>query len=149
VTFRVRFAVPGEPRGKGSVRTSVIGKKKPQARTFTDPATRKAMDRIQDAAVRAMEAESLDPCQGPLTVGLYVYRAKGRPTSKIGKDRAEADQIRPVTKPDLDNYSKAALDAMNGVCYRDDAQVVRLVVEKRFSERPRMEIVVQEWEPRT
>ncbi len=141
---RIRITVPGEPGAKGSVRACVVGG---SARTYKDAKTRKAMDRIQDAAVRAMEDAGANPLQGPVAVTLRAYRAKGRPASKVGKQRAEDGLVRPVTKPDVDNYSKAALDSMNGVCYRDDAQVVRLVVEKWYSERPRTEIEVEEWVP--
>jgi Holliday junction resolvase RusA-like endonuclease len=38
----------------------------------------------------------------------------------------------PPSKPDADNYAKLVLDALNGVLWRDDSQVVRLFVEKAY-----------------
>lgn len=49
---------------------------------------------------------------GPVSVEVYVYLYRGR-------------------QGDVDNYGKAITDALNGIAYRDDIQVKRLVVEKR------------------
>uniref|UniRef100_A0A6M3IY95 Putative endodeoxyribonuclease n=1 Tax=viral metagenome TaxID=1070528 RepID=A0A6M3IY95_9ZZZZ len=52
----------------------------------------------------------------------------------------------PITKPDLDNYIKTLLDALNGYAFRDDAQVTSLEVKKRFAgtgEVPRIELTLE------
>lgn len=38
----------------------------------------------------------------------------------------------PCVRPDLDNYSKAVLDAMNEIAFKDDGQVVRLTLRKVY-----------------
>ena len=38
----------------------------------------------------------------------------------------------PCVRPDLDNYSKAVLDAMNEIAYKDDGQVVTLILRKVY-----------------
>ena len=43
---------------------------------------------------------------------------------------------------DLDNLAKALLDAIKGYAFHDDAQVARLLVERRAGERERVTIVV-------
>lgn len=40
----------------------------------------------------------------------------------------------PGRKPDLDKLARAALDALTGVVFLDDAQVVDLVVRKRYTD---------------
>jgi Holliday junction resolvase RusA-like endonuclease len=45
-------------------------------------------------------------------------------------------------KPDGDNLAKAALDGLKGIAWADDSQVCRLLVEKRYSMDPRVEIVI-------
>ena len=45
---------------------------------------------------------------------------------------------------DLDNLAKALLDAIKGYAFHDDAQVGRLVVERREGERERIAITVSE-----
>lgn len=41
--------------------------------------------------------------------------------------------LRPDRRPDLDNLTKAVLDAARGVLYRDDGQVVDLEVRKHYT----------------
>lgn len=48
----------------------------------------------------------------------------------------------PTVKPDLDKLTRAVLDALTGRVYKDDAQVVRLVVSEAYSERPGVDIRV-------
>jgi crossover junction endodeoxyribonuclease RusA len=44
---------------------------------------------------------------------------------------------------DLDNLAKAILDAIKGYVFHDDAQVARLLVERRRGERERITILVR------
>jgi hypothetical protein len=44
---------------------------------------------------------------------------------------------------DLDNLAKAILDAIKGYAFHDDAQVARLLVERRAGERERIAITVR------
>lgn len=45
-------------------------------------------------------------------------------------------------RPDADNVAKAALDALNGVVFFDDAQVVTLKAEKRWSDKDQLSVFV-------
>jgi Holliday junction resolvase RusA-like endonuclease len=45
---------------------------------------------------------------------------------------------RPAVAPDLDKLVRAVLDALTGVCYEDDAQVVSLGARKVYSDRTRI-----------
>jgi len=44
---------------------------------------------------------------------------------------------------DLDNLAKAVLDALKGYAFHDDAQVSRLLVERRAGERERIVVRVE------
>ena len=57
------------------------------------------------------------------------------PKSKPKNKRVEmlAGQVRPTKKPDCDNIAKTILDALNGIAYHDDSQIVTLVVEKWYT----------------
>ena len=41
--------------------------------------------------------------------------------------------VRPTKKPDADNISKIILDALNGLAYYDDNQVVTLRIDKCYA----------------
>ena len=60
------------------------------------------------------------------------------------RDAALAGTIMPTSKPDGDNYLKLAQDALNGICFLDDAQVVDARVIKRYSSQPAMRIEIRE-----
>lgn len=51
---------------------------------------------------------------------------------------------RPITKPDNSNYAKGIEDALNNVIYNDDSQIVDLVIRKFYSDKPRVEIRIEE-----
>ena len=55
---------------------------------------------------------------------------------------ALAGYILPAVKPDADNLAKAALDACNGIIWRDDALICSLLVKKRYAAYPCLEIKV-------
>jgi crossover junction endodeoxyribonuclease RusA len=44
---------------------------------------------------------------------------------------------------DLDNLAKAILDAIKGYAFHDDAQVCRLLVERRAGERERITVAIR------
>jgi hypothetical protein len=50
----------------------------------------------------------------------------------------------PCKKPDIDNIAKTYLDAMNGVIFVDDTQVVELHVKKVYAEKPGVDVMVME-----
>ena len=51
--------------------------------------------------------------------------------------RAIAGLIPPTAKPDLDNFLKAALDAINGIVVTDDAQVIEIDARKIYGVAPK------------
>ena len=83
-----------------------------------DPAANKR----EAAAIREAWAEQVGEwkADGPVGVSVDVHRKlpKGRPL----KVESESDTF----KPDVDNIAKAVLDALNGVAFEDDSQVVCL-----------------------
>lgn len=70
----------------------------------------------------------------PIEVRVTAYKKIPSSASKKERLRIKVERVRPVTKPDVDNYLKIALDALNGVAYADDNQVVRAVAEKCYSD---------------
>ena len=75
----------------------------------------------------AMEARrnGCEPLEGPLKMTL-TFRLK-KPKS------APKSRIWPTVRPDLDNYVKGCKDGVNGICYKDDSQVVILEAIKEYA----------------
>jgi Holliday junction resolvase RusA-like endonuclease len=68
--------------------------------------------------------------------------------SKHARYRVDVEAFLPdERRRDLDNVAKTILDALNGVLYLDDSQVVTLLVATHIDrERPRVEVAVAEVE---
>lgn len=75
---------------------------------------------------------------------LKVFRAIPNSFSKKKREAAINGSIRPTTKPDTDNYVKGVLDALNGTVLKDDSVVCEIEAVKLYSDRPRIEIVLEE-----
>ena len=135
----VQITVPGAPVPKGRPRLSTING---HARAFTPSKTRRYEDLIRLEAGRVMEGR--DQLQGPTRVRIRAFMPMPQALAKhkTKGPAAEAGQLRPVKKPDLDNMCKL-LDALNGIVWPDDNQVVELVAEKFYSVRPRLELVAE------
>jgi Holliday junction resolvase RusA-like endonuclease len=133
----LRFHIPGPVIGKMRARVGTIAGK---ARMFTPAKTKNYEDTIREYAREAMgqRATIEGPCQCNLLVGVEV------PASWSAKKRQAALQglTAPTGKPDLDNCIKSAMDAMNGVVWRDDAQCVTLIAKKRYREKAGLWIAV-------
>jgi Holliday junction resolvase RusA-like endonuclease len=63
--------------------------------------------------------------------------------SSVRRERAIAGEIAPTVKPDFDNLQKNVFDALNGVVYRDDAQIVSSTVEKVYARKSRVHVRVE------
>jgi len=107
---------------------------------YTPAATRKYEAYGRLAAQEAMvdRAPLAVPVKAEITVDLPV------PASWSAKRQAAAlaGYIRPTSRPDTDNYVKAALDAINGIVVADDCLVVELAAEKKYARTPQLRIVV-------
>ena len=70
--------------------------------------------------------------------------AKSVPKSYTKKTRAAClnGETLPTSKPDIDNYLKAVLDAINGLAFEDDSQIVVTMAEKIYAESPYVEIKI-------
>ena len=64
--------------------------------------------------------------------------------TKKNRKLIEEGKLHPTKKPDLDNVAKIVLDSLNGIAYSDDSQIVKLNVEKHYSENPRVEVTLYE-----
>ena len=106
-----------------------------------DPA--KSRSYKQDVKMAALEVRPERPLECPLSLTVKVFRSIPKGFSKKKAARALAGELRPATKPDLDNIVKGLKDALKGVVWCDDSQVVNLTAGKWYSDRPRVEITIR------
>lgn len=133
----IRFTVPGEPQGKGRARVGTIQGK---ARMFTPQKTVAYEGLIAVAAQSAMDGAAL--FTGPVMLEVTMYCPIRPSWSKKKQAQGLAGDIYPTSKPDADNCMKAVCDALNGVAWKDDTQVTDAHIRKRFSETPRVDVII-------
>jgi len=132
----IEFTVYGEP----------IAQARPKATTINghvrmyDP--KKSRDFKDYVKLVASENAPRSLLEGPLSMRVQIFRPTPKSFSKRKTAQAEAGEIRPITKPDVDNYIKAIKDALKNVIWKDDSQVVQLIASKWYSERPRVEVLI-------
>ena len=64
--------------------------------------------------------------------------------SKKQKEKMITGEIKPVVKPDVDNVAKSILDALNGIIYLDDKQIIELDIKKIYAETSWTEVKIEE-----
>ena len=95
----------------------------------------------------AAQYAPVTPVEGAIEFSLRIYRAIPKGMPKYKREAAKAGALRPVTKPDVSNVLKGVEDALKGVWYKDDSQIVGYgVLGKWYDERPRIEIMMRELE---
>lgn len=137
----VMFEVAGKVEAKGRGRVGSIQKANGQkfSTVFTPAHTRKYEALVRHAAGQAMgEREPFDkPVEVRVLIFLAIPQGKQKQFEKYGAD------LLPETKPDIDNYVKAALDAINTIVITDDKLVWSMTARKLYSNRPRMRVEVR------
>lgn len=129
----VYIHVPGSPRGKGRPRFTRGGI------AFTDAKTRNSEAFIKLVASEAMAGRKL--LEGPLRATLLAYFDVPKSMPKRDRPSALDGSLRPTKKPDADNILKL-IDALNGVVFKDDSQIVEASIRKFYAETPRLEIYI-------
>ena len=126
------FEVPGPFATKGSTlafRDYHTGK----IRTKTDSKHGKTFVGAVRWAARVAGVQMIPKGRG---VTLSVVYSFARPK---GRDRWRLD---PCVRPDVDKLSRALMDALTGVAYADDGQVVALSVRKIYAPVVRARVIV-------
>lgn len=74
-----------------------------------------------------------------------VYVAIPKSTPKKTREKMLTGELKPITRTgDLDNLLKAISDALNGVAYDDDSQIIDATIRKFYGEQARAEITIRE-----
>jgi Holliday junction resolvase RusA-like endonuclease len=135
----VTFSVPGKPVGKGRPR---VGRGGGHARMFTPEKNVSSENLVGWTAAQAMAGRQV--ITGPVNVRLHIAMDIPASWSKVKQQRALEGLEHPTTKPDMDNVIKAIFDAMNGVVWKDDVQVIGLSTSKAYGQAPGVRVEVRE-----
>lgn len=117
VSFPVHMEVVGKQRPRVTTRAGY-------AQAYTPRKTKDAEARIVMEFIRRF-GKSYAGHTGPVALDVVSTR----PLAKSNPKRFEG--ISDCSKPDIDNVLKLVMDALEGVAYKNDAQVIRCSAIKR------------------
>jgi len=122
--------VHGLPIAQGRPRAARIGG---GVRVY-DPDTSRDWKRTVQAQVIAVKPSAPFDCPLSMELSFVLPRPKSLPRKVVYHTK----------RPDIDNLFKAISDALNGIVYRDDSQIVQLAVEKVYGSEPGVIICLSE-----
>ncbi|MCC0671569.1 RusA family crossover junction endodeoxyribonuclease [Clostridioides sp. ES-S-0145-01] len=133
--MKVNFTVDGEPVGKERPRMNSITK-----RTYTPNKTKNYEELIK----WLYQSKVKHYFKGYIKMTLRCYYSIAKSNSKKVKEQKRNNVLRPSKKPDIDNVVKIVADALNEIAYKDDTQIVEVVASKYYSDKPRVEVVLED-----
>lgn len=132
--MKTYFTIPGKPQGKARPRFTRTG------HAYTPDSTRLYEQEVRAAYLEAAGGRTY--ADAPVTVDILAFYPIPKSAAKARRAAMESGELRPAVKPDWDNLGKIICDALNGVAWRDDAQVVRATVDKRYGMEPMVHVVI-------
>lgn len=133
----VSFTIPGPPQGKA--RPKVVRIKTGASVTYTPDKTVRYEELVRlryQAAANGLRFADNAAVAVEITAWYPIPKSK----SKRVKAAMLAGQMAPTKKPDCDNVLKIICDALNGIAYRDDAQIVKVQLAKEYADEPRTDV---------
>lgn len=136
----ITFFVEGKPQAKARARV-VRNRHTGKVHSYTPEKTAAYEDLIRwsyKAAGGEYMGEKL------LEAEIQAFYPIPKSTTKKARLAIMQEDIRPQTKPDCDNIIKVVLDALNGVAYYDDKQVVCVSCNKYYGDMGYLKITLKE-----
>lgn len=127
----IMFTIPGKAQGKGRPRFMRNG------HTYTPEPTRNYEELVR---LKFREKYKDAPIEDAVRVSIMVWMMPAKSLSK--KKKAELMMQSPMLKPDVDNIAKIVLDALNGLAWKDDKQVVYLDIEKLWGYEEKVVVII-------
>ena len=136
--MKYEFEMPGD----------IVGKARPRMNTRTGKTYTPTKTKDYEYLLRqwfVMKYPNFETIEGRVAVSIIAYFDIPKSTSKKKETEMLKESISPTKKPDIDNIVKIVLDAINKFAFKDDTQVTRLEVEKKYSKAPKVCVKIEEY----
>ena len=110
---------------------------------FTPIKTKKAEYDIKVLVKAEMKRAGLSITKDPVSIFIRFHYEVPKKMTKEEKELLAAGTLFRCRSPDVDNMAKLLMDALNGVLYVDDCQVIKLVAEKKITGKSGVEFKVE------
>jgi len=133
----LQLDIPMHAQGKGRPRSGQSGVH------YTPKDTRNKEAYMMMTAAKEMGDKPI--VSGPIILSIGILISLKKNLTKAEKIRYEKGMMYPTQKPDIDNILKSIMDALNGIVWLDDKQVVRVIIFKDYTElRPLIQVKIEE-----
>lgn len=132
------FEVPGK----------IIGKGRPRLNSYTGQIYTPTRTKDYENLVIQyfmLKYPRYSPFKGRVSVEITANFEVPKSTKKIDKELMLQNKINPLKKPDIDNIVKIILDAMNECAFKDDTQITKLTVEKKYANEESIYVKIEEY----
>lgn len=132
------FEVPGK----------VIGKGRPRLNSYTGVVYTPTRTKDYESLVEQyflLKYPRFKILEGRIKVNIIAYFAIPKTTKKSEINEMLDNNISPTKKPDIDNIVKVVLDSMNKFAFKDDNQITKLEVEKKYSIEDKICVKIEEY----
>lgn len=136
------FTVLGTPQPAGSKKGYVNPK---TGKVIITDAAKGSRPWKQQVAGEALARTNGTPFAGPVELALTFFVARPKAHYGTGRNAAKLKPTAPrypTTRPDATKLLRAVEDALTGIVYADDAQVINQYVSKLYGSPERVEIAV-------
>lgn len=138
------FTIDGKPQGKARART-FYNPKLGRTQSITSENTVLYENLVKQSFIQQSNENCRWFNKEPLMMCITAYYPIPKSTTKKDRQLIAEGKLFPTKKPDADNIAKVICDALNGVAYSDDTQIVRLAVRKIYTEhQPRVRVFLEE-----
>ena len=132
------FEVPGK----------VIGKGRPRLNSYTGVVYTPTKTKDYESLVEQyflLKYPRFKTLEGRIKVSIIAYFSIPKTTKKSDINEMLENNISPTKKPDIDNIVKSILDSMNKFAFKDDNQITKLEVEKKYSLEDKVYVKIEEY----
>ena len=132
------FEVPGK----------VIGKGRPRLNSYTGAVYTPTRTKDYESLVEQyflLKYPRFKALEGRIKVNIIAYFAIPKTTKKSDINEMLENNISPTKKPDIDNIVKVLLDSMNKFAFKDDNQITKLEVEKKYAQEDKVYVKIEEY----
>ena len=154
----IKFTILGEQRPQGSkishalYKGGEVVKKKGRAIIITRESCKYLAgwrNQCAEAALAAVCGAGPRPplIRGPVAMTVHFIRARPKGHYRTGRYShllKDASPEYPIVAPDVSKLVRAVEDAIKGVIWGDDSQVVNHVASKRYGQRFETEVIISE-----
>lgn len=132
------FEVPGK----------IIGKGRPRLNSYTGVVYTPTRTKDYESLVEQyflLKYPRFKVLEGRIKVSIIAYFSIPKTTKKADINEMLENNISPTKKPDIDNIVKSILDSMNKFAFKDDNQITKLEVEKKYSMEDKVYVKIEEY----